>query len=107
MICSELEDSDDEDVSEAREQKTAKFQAPWATSEKLKQAVRVQKYINPEAVFGSFEPSCNLMDMMAPAKNEKEEFKYTVRRKSRNWGGDAITQAEIDSFSRKKGYRQI
>lgn len=106
-MCSELEDSEDDESSEARDQKTAKFQAPWATSDKLKQAVKAQKYINPEAVFGTFEPSCNLMEMMAPATTEKEEFKYTVKRKSRNWGGDAITRAEIDSFARKKGYHQI
>lgn len=107
MLCSELEDSEDDESCEARERKAAKFQAPWATSDKLKHAVKQQRYTNPEAIFGTFEPSCNLMEMMAPIQSEKEEFKYTVKRKSRNWGADAITQTEIDSFSRKKGYHQI
>lgn len=106
MTCSELEDSDEDESSEARDQK-AKFQAPWATSDKLKLAVKRQKYMNPEALFGTFEPTCNLLEMMGPAQSEKELFKYTVKRKSRNWGADAITRAEIDSFSRKKGYHPV
>jgi hypothetical protein len=48
---------------------------------------------------------CNLMEVMAPIRNEKEEARYGVRRKSRNWGPDALTQREIDNFCKVKGYR--
>jgi len=95
-IASEYSDSDDEDRAKS-------FNPPdWAQSPFLRQQLRNQSTINPDAIFGPVQP----LRMEDIFKGQSARL-MRPRSSSANWAGsDRLTQEEQRDYDRRMGYTQ-
>ncbi|KAK7694676.1 hypothetical protein QCA50_001864 [Cerrena zonata] len=95
-VHSDYEYSDDEPRQDA-------FEPPeWAQSPELREALKQQSSMNPDAIFGPIQPF-RMEELFAAAARQP---RLKVRSSSANWGvaGDGLTQEEERDYARRMGF---
>lgn len=105
MVCSELGSGSDDESGATKVKRARKARPGWAVTGVLAQKAKAQRKVNPETILGKFEPTCDLMELFGKDCTDEQRLRYTSKRASRDWGSDAVTEAQIQAFNAKKGYR--
>lgn len=88
------------DSDEENEKPQEKQHIPdWAKSPQLKAALRAQKRLNPDTIFGDIRP-LKVEDIFSGNSLKR----LRVRGSSANWSKDQLTQQEINLYKKKMGF---
>eukprot|EP00892_Ulva_mutabilis_P010556 jgi/Ulvmu1/7873/UM004_0104.1 len=101
QLCSMSED----ESGTTKLRRAGKVRPPWAQSDALLRQLKAQRKVNPEKICGTCPTTCDLLDIFGKGCTEDQYQKYTIRRASRDWGPDAVTDAQVQSYNNRKGYR--
>ena len=78
----------------------------WARTSNLLNALRMQRKINPDGIFGTRVKQLNLDDIFKATSGNSTSFKrFRPRGSSANWTKDQLTAAEADRYDKFMGFK--
>jgi hypothetical protein len=101
----EFEDSDCEDDEDTKERKRAAKRIPaWCIA--WIETAKTQTSIDPDTVFGSRIPRCDLEALFGQTNNAYLKARRGKRGSSGEWGMDEISRRELDEYRAIMGHTQ-
>lgn len=94
----------EEESGTTKHQRQRKVKPAWGEKDQVQKRAEEQMFLNPERILGVCPPTCDLMELFGAGCMPEQKLRYTARRASRNWGDDAVTNAEVQRYNNARGF---